>query len=316
MEIKNYKKGDEYLIIEMFELVFKQKMSLEQWQWRFAKNPAGNHQIKLMWDGNKLIGHYAVSPIKIMVNGELTLTAHSLTTMTHPEYGGRGIFKTLSLDLYNDLENKLGCKAIWGYPNNNSHFGFINSLGWSNIAVIHTMGISADKILKNVIPLNILSFDRFTDAHETYINSKLNNQFNVYIERSKDYLNWRYVEKPAVVYKKYEISNDGKKGIIVTKVYPSLTKDVFDLNIVECYLDDYTLLHNYIYFIMKDYQLQFSRITIWKSLFDKEHLQLEKNGFVPVVPQTYLGARIHSTMPTCFSNIQNWYIAMGDSDVF
>ena len=316
MELRDYKEGDEHLIIELFELVFKQKMSLNQWLWRFRQNPAGKHMIKLMWEGEQLIGHYAVSPVIMMVDGVETLTAHSLTTMTHPDFGGRGIFKALSLALYDDLENKLGCKAIWGYPNNNSHFGFIKSLGWSNIAVIHTLGMEASQLKINENKINSKVFENFSSDHSEFVQSKLAENFPVYIDRSQAYLNWRFVEKPAVAYKKFEFEHQGKKGVIVTKVYPSNQPNKFDLNIVECFMDDYSNLHNCIDFIIKEYALEFARITVWKNLFDKDHLEFEKNGFVPVAPQTYLGARIHSTMPASFENYKNWYTAMGDSDVF
>ena len=316
MELRDYKEGDEHLIIELFELVFKQKMSLNQWLWRFRQNPAGKHMIKLMWEGEQLIGHYAVSPVIMMVDGVETLTAHSLTTMTHPDFGGRGIFKALSLALYDDLENKLGCKAIWGYPNNNSHFGFIKSLGWSNIAVIHTLGMEASQLKINENKINSKVFENFSSDHSEFVQSKLAENFPVYIDRSQAYLNWRFVEKPAVAYKKFEFEHQGKKGVVVTKVYPSNQPNKFDLNIVECFMDDYSNLHNCIDFIIKEYALEFARITVWKNLFDKDHLEFEKNGFVPVAPQTYLGARIHSTMPASFENYKNWYTAMGDSDVF
>ena len=78
MEIRNYKGGDELKIVELFEKVFNQKLSLDQWNWRFAQNPVDNHLISLMWDTDKLVGHYAVSPILLDVNGENCLTVHSL----------------------------------------------------------------------------------------------------------------------------------------------------------------------------------------------------------------------------------------------
>lgn len=316
MELKNYKEGDEHRIIELFELVFKQKMTLEQWYWRFRQNPAGKHMIKLMWEGDLLVGHYAVSPVIMNVEDEDILTAHSLTTMTHPDYGGKGIFKTLSLALYEELENSIGCKAVWGYPNNNSHFGFIKSLGWSNISVIHTLGIDSSKIQVSDYPFEIKELDMFTSQHSEYLNLKVRSQFSVFVKRSVEYLNWRFVEKPAVSYKKYEIRHLEEIGIIVTKVYPSKKSGLFDLNIVECHLDNYSYLHNIIKYITEDYNLEFDRVTIWKNLFDKDHLQLEKVGFVPVTPQTYLGARIHENMPKSFNDYKNWSISMGDSDVF
>ncbi len=317
MELRNYSLGDEHQIIALFEMVFKQKMSIEQWYWRFRDNPAGKYLIKLMWDDGILIGHYAVSPIIMNINGEEVLTAHSLTTMTHPEYGGRGIFKTLSLELYKELEETKECKAIWGFPNNNSHSGFIKSLGWSNLAVIHTLGIKASNIIVQENKCNLVSLNSFHQSHVDFFNKKENQKSLVFVNKSLDYLNWRFVSKPAVAYKKYEIKKDDLLiGIIITKIYPSSIPNYFDLNIVECVLDDYNCFHNCIDSIVKDYKLSFERITIWKNLFDSNHLLMEKNGFIPVLPQTYFGARIHSTMPKEFSDYKNWNISMGDSDVY
>lgn len=313
MEIRNYIPGDEYKIVELFKLVFNQEMSLNQWKWRFEMNPAGKHMIKLMWEDDLLVGHYAVSPIIMSVNGKDELTAHSLTTMTHPEYNGKGIFKTLSLNLYDELENKHGCKSVWGFPNNNSHGAFINTLGWEDISVVHTLGISADKIKSNSIDL--IDFEEFEQHHADYILQKLD-AFPIKVKRDVSYLNWRYKLKPAVVYKKFFLDIEGQKALFVTKIYPSSKTQKYDLNIVECFMDDYSMIHSCIYKIMQVYNLDFDRITLWKNLFDKDHSKLERQGFVPMLPQTYLGARIHNSMPSNFSNYKDWFITMGDSDVF
>lgn len=316
MDLKNYVPGDETKILDMFKVVFKQDLTMDQWLWRFRHNPAGKHLIKLMWDGDKLVGHYAVSPIYMKVDGEEVLTAHSLTTMTHPEYGGRGIFKQLSNSLYDELENEMNCKAIWGYPNNNSHYGFVKSLKWSNIAVLHTLGIAAENIKSTGISLKVTPISKFNNAHAKFIDSKLASNFKAYVRRDVDYLNWRYVEKPVTEYKRYEVDGEFGKGIIVAKIYPAGSEDQFDLNIVECFLDSYDNLHDILDYIMKDFNVSFSRITTWKNLFDTDHLWLERNRFASVLPQTYLAARIHETMPNSFSDYRSWYTAMGDSDVF
>ncbi len=316
MDLRGYQQGDEFKIIELFELVFKQKMTLEQWNWRFKNNPAGKYMIKLMWEDKKLVGHYAVSPLLIDIDGEDTLTAHSLATMTHPEYGGRGIFKKLSLALYDELENQLGCKAIWGFPNNNSHYGFVKSLGWKDIGIIHTLGCPASSFEKSNSSNKVEKFKEFDQSHVEFIQSKTS-EFKIKVKRSMDYLNWRYTQKPSVTYKNFFIENDGHQALFVTKIYPSSQKpSLFDLNIVEGFVDDYDLLPDYIHQILLSYDVKFDRVTTWKNLFDKDHLKLEKIGFVPVLPQTYLGARPHFALDPKFMDLRNWYISMGDSDVF
>jgi len=93
MEVKKYQPGDETKIIQLFNLCFNQEMSLEVWNWRFLNNPFTKEIfVHLMWEGEDLVGHYAVSPVNMLVNGEELKTALSMTTMTHPDYGGEGNF--------------------------------------------------------------------------------------------------------------------------------------------------------------------------------------------------------------------------------
>ncbi len=316
MVIKDYFKGDEEKIIELFELVFNRKMTIEQWRWRFENNPAGKYMIKLMWVGEKLVGHVAVSPIYVKINGEQVLTSHCLATMTHPEYSGKGIFKKLSLALFHKQENELNSKAIWAFPNNNSHYVFVKSLGWKDIAVVHTLGIKPEKVVSLDTAVEILEFQEFNDSHVSFIEDITKNA-KVKVDRNLDYLDWRYCQKPSVSYKKFEIKKDGKiVGLIISKVYKSVVEGKFELNLVEVFFVDYNALPESIIEISKLYDLNFERITLWKNLSDPNHIQLEKIGFKLTLPQTYFGSRTVDAFQTVFNDPRNWLIAMGDSDVF
>ena len=233
MEIRDYKPGDENQILSLFELVFGKPMQPAYWKWRFNDNPAGKHMIKLMWENNQLIGHYAVSPVSFSLEGKRELSTLSMTTMTHPEFGGLGIFGLLANALYNQLENELNVKAIWGFPNNNSHYGFIKNLKWLNLGQQSHLIIKANRI-KAESSLQINTFQKFEDEHANLI-SKACDQFQVKVLRDKDYLNWRYVQSPTSVYEKFEYRmHDELQGFLVVKKYPSsLNPGVYDLYLTE-----------------------------------------------------------------------------------
>ena len=313
MVVKSYKKGDEFKILELFELVFKQKLSIENWKWRFRDNPAGKHFIKLMWDNDLLVGHYAVSPTIMQVDGQDVLTALSLTTMTHPDYTGKRIFKTLSKSLYDELEQNHACKAIWGFPNNNSHYGFVKHLGWSNLALMHTLGLNAKKIKPKGLKFQAQEIQHFDEAHSKFINDKIN--ASVYVKRDETYLNWRFIDKPNTNYYCYEFNSEFDKAILIFKFYP-IGNDIYDLNIVDSYMDNHENIQDYIAYIIDKTTKKVNRISLWKNLFDKNHLTLEKIGFTPVLPQTYITSRIQQSMPKSFLNFKNWHVSMSDSDVF
>lgn len=315
MEIIDYKEGDEDQIIELFDIVFNIKLPKERWLWRFRYNPAGKHLVRLMWDGNQLAGHFAACPIIMKVDGKDVKTVHSHSLMTHPDYRGRGIFRDLSYSFYDRLENELKYKSIWGFPNNNSHYGFVKRMGWSNLAVLHTMGIDAKNIKPKNLEFSYKKIDRFDSSHEKFIDHKISSRAKVYIKKDVSYLNWRFVEKPLTEYLRYSFQTETGSGIVIAKIYETAEK-TFDLNIIDCFLDNYEDIHDFIDFIIKNIQQPINRVTLWKNIFDPDHLDLEKTGFVPVLPQTYLSARIHPSMPDIFSDYKNWYMSMGDSDVF
>jgi len=316
VRVADYNIGDESKIIELFETVFKQKLSLERWFWRFRDNPAGKYFIKLMWDKDKLVGHYAVSPLIMKVDGVDCFTALSLTTMTHPHYQGKGIFGALSLDLYKDLEQSHNCKAIWGFPNNNSHYAFIKKLDWQNLAVMHTLGLSLQYLKPKGVSFKCKVINKFDLSHEECIDKKLSAFAKVYTKPSNEYLNWRFINKPDNNYKCYKFESESGTAILITKPYYNKQTSNSILNLIYCHMDNCEEIHDYIKYIKEDLNTDFESVTLWKSLWDPDHLSLEKQRFVPQLPQTYLASRIHHSMPDAFSDFRNWSLAMSDSDVF
>ena len=91
LTIQPYAPGDEDAILDLFAATFGQVLDMASWRWRYQDNPYGGTLIELMWDGDTLAGQYAVSPINMSIGGQIVPCALSLDTMTHPEYGRRGI---------------------------------------------------------------------------------------------------------------------------------------------------------------------------------------------------------------------------------
>src|SRR3972149_7211686 len=120
---RNYQEGDEYQIVALFDEVFGNNPGLHLWRWRFLKNPFGKGIIKLLFDGDRLIGHYSIIPLNIEVQCEPIRVGFSLDTMTHPSYAKRGIFTFLAQETYNECQ-LLGLRLVYGFPNANSYHGF------------------------------------------------------------------------------------------------------------------------------------------------------------------------------------------------
>lgn len=315
MEIRDFKIGDEKAILELFELIFKKPMSEKYWFWRFQDNPAGKHLIKLMWNEGQLVGHYAVSPVFMNVNSKKVLTALSMSTMTHPDFGGRGIFKELSLSLYDLLENKLDVKSIWGFPNTNSHYGFIKNLKWEDIAIISTLTLNVNKWNPSQSD-TIKIVENFQPHHVALLKYIIGNE-KISVDRNLDYLQWRYTNNPSNKYTIFEYENEGKTQFLVTKIYPSQTKEnMQDIFIMEYGVSDHNLLPAFIQHIKSHYNDTIENFAIWCNLHDPKHIQLEKLGFILQGKQTFLSARSINVENDDIKDYKNWYISFGDSDVY
>lgn len=313
-----YQPGDEESIVDLFQKVFKRPYSKEQWKWRFANNPAGNHKIALMWDKDTLAGHYAVSPVDMLVDGQPIKTALSLTTMTHPDYGGRGVFKQLASYLYDQLENKGGFELIWGFPNNNSHYGFIKHLGWQDISILPTLSAPVYPFIA-APEVPITKRTQFDTKMSRLLQLKASQNL-VFVDRSVEYLNWRIVDKPATQYDIWTIGEEeNPEAVVITKSYKVGSHEI-DLNIVDWSCLDIAVLPGMLGSIIRQIHvkdIQVRRVTLWQNVYQSAvHGKLERMGFAPAAPITYLAGRVKETIALTVLDIKNWHLSFMDSDVY
>lgn len=315
MEIRSYQHNDEKQILELFKLVFKKDLSAKYWNWRFLENPAYEKpMIYLMWDGSVLAGHYAVSPVKMKFESEVKMTALSMTTMTHPEYGGRGIFSDLASGLYKDISENSGVSMVWGFPNNNSHYGFVKNLKWSDKEVIPSLTINPS-LLKRKSSFQFNKIESFTVQHENSANQLIADLgFNCHVLKSQEYLNWRFVSNPMADYTTLEIEVASNRYFITTKIFKTAVD--FQVDVVEFALPfDMEMIQSALIEVISYYEAVngvIAKINLWIPLQDKRRILLEKLGFIMDAPLTYLGRRVFDNE---YTN-QSWYYSMSDSDVY
>jgi hypothetical protein len=340
--IRRYQPGDERQILELRAVTLDRLITEEQWSWQFNDNPVGSPIIWLAEVENKIIGQYAILPLHMMINGETRTGSLSLDTMTHPDYQHQGIFTTLAKTTFKDVSTKI--HLTYGIPNDLSYSGFIKKLQWFHICTIPQMVkiLQWDKVLREyripsfigkclgyifkvknnrvVFPYNpsikikqIMSFD--DRINEFWL--KASGLKGVMVVRDKEYLNWRYANKPDHNYKVFIAENEKDilgyivitlkrnnlvRGFIVdllalpnsTHIAQILITKIIEYfqgsgaDIVECWM-----LENAPYYaILK--KLGFIKRNIWNPLCARINTQVLSNQFV--------------------SNPNNWYFVMGDQD--
>jgi len=300
-------------VLELFRVVYRTDLSAAAYRWRFLDNPFGAPLVTLLWDGATLVGHYAASPMRAWVGGEIA-AAQSMTTMTHPSYRNRGVFTALAEDLYARMEQQ-GIELIWGFPNTQSHYGFVNKLGWRDIALVFTMtrlvtgadraGAGAIEELAGVPGGVTALFERSQDGCA------------LAAMRDERYLRWRYVENPLAKYVFLTLPGGASDVLVVAKEYVP-APNTRALEIVD-YLHARAperfgaLLHDVLGWA---YDHGYAMVRTWMSLADPAFGQLEKLGFVPKEPLAYFGGRTFGgfAMPESAWSAAGFSLRMGDSD--
>jgi len=99
--------------------VFKKKFSTNYLKWLYVQNPQGKAISCNIHHKNKIVGHYAVIPTKIIINQKKYKSALSLNTAVDDNFKGKGFFKIMADKTYKQA-NRKGISLIYGVSNNQS----------------------------------------------------------------------------------------------------------------------------------------------------------------------------------------------------
>lgn len=122
-------------LVELQNIVYpkrKRKFSVEGFKFWYNDNPCGHVISVNAFDGEKMVAHYACIPVEMIISGRIVKGIHSMATVTHPDYRGKGLFKTLAHKTY-EIAEKEGFEFVSGVANANSFMGFIKYLGFYKI---------------------------------------------------------------------------------------------------------------------------------------------------------------------------------------
>ena len=126
-----YEEGDELGIIELMKPYWRHLNSdkaREFWKWEYKSNPNGRSLIMLAEHEGKIIGHYAMLPMKIRCGRTIVNGGKAEGSVVHPEYRGNiaprffkkekdvRLFEILIHNLFETAE-KENVGLIFGFPN-------------------------------------------------------------------------------------------------------------------------------------------------------------------------------------------------------
>ncbi|MFH0847383.1 MAG: GNAT family N-acetyltransferase [Chloroflexota bacterium] len=316
-----YQPGDETQILSLFKLVFHREMGYEFWKWRYRDNPSGLAVSMVAFDGEKLVGHFAVLPMEVQFEGKLFRAIFPVTAMTHPDYAGRGIFTRLITTIYDSCRRN-GFLLAYGFFNRNTFYVNVNRAGYREGDVIR-MDILEKKLGDTLPPASLgkeIREIKIFDAQVDRLWGRMKGDFRAVVPRTSRFLNWRFSQYEEINYPKFIFEADGEMlGYIVLKIYregETVKGHIIDLLAVRDEKVVRSLIHkSYEYFRGKGVP----DISCWMMKNSYFSRILESEGFKRTEGATNFGCQLLDKSQKELLPIEksaHWHLTMGDSDVF
>ena len=120
--VRAYEQKDETGIRELFAHTFGKPLSRAHWQWKLHTLPSPVENEWVAESDGRIVGHYAVTPLRFRVAGREMLVPHGCDAMTHADYRRQGILTALG-ERANTVWREAGAPFQIGF-----HYG-----GWGSV---------------------------------------------------------------------------------------------------------------------------------------------------------------------------------------
>lgn len=235
-EIRQYERGDERLLVELFEKVYGRSLAQEVWRWKLK---ASANQIENVWlavdrDG-RAIFQIAGIPRRFRLDGTEHSLMLSVDTMTDPRYQRRGLLTRVGQQAYDSWADT-GVGLVLGLPN--ERWGTrTDALGWRSLFPLRWryLPLRPEPILARrlgipwpgkVSPLgSVLRGWRRRNRSEPAVTTQrireagselddlwlgLQAEARINLVRDRRWVQWRYLDHPELDYRVLLAKTDGR----------------------------------------------------------------------------------------------------------
>lgn len=126
-------------LVELQNTVYKERglvFTIDDFTQWYLNNPVGKVISFNAFDGDVMTAHYACIPTLMQIGDRTVRGIKSMATVTHPNYRGRGLFKTLAKKTY-EAAKKEGYEFVVGVANANSFPGFMKYFPFTFVAQLN-----------------------------------------------------------------------------------------------------------------------------------------------------------------------------------
>lgn len=218
-EIRPYEDGDEDLILETFNLVFRendanfQPRTFEEWEWAHTKNPGGVRLWLAIWAG-QVVAQYGSQPSRTWIDGEERVFAQIIDSMVHPEHRRGlkrpGLFVQVAHEMLSATCGPDRDLVTYGWPNPQAWRIGKAFLGYEMVRMQCFLSRRIDEGPRE-LPDEVEELHSF-DHQARWLYDRCSGPWGASIIRDETFLNWRFFEHPRFEYQALGVRDD--EGIL------------------------------------------------------------------------------------------------------
>jgi len=310
-----YRDGDEAGILDLYREVFRLNLTSEYWRWAFTASPDGPSVIALIEMDGKVVGHYAVTPRKYWVQGELRTAGYDGATMLAPIARNVTTFVQMA-KVAQQMCQDAGIAWLYGFPNAQALAPRLRLLDWKRCPdAIEWVCALPQPALEHA---DVQVWRKVPDEFNFDGTAPVTDERPVRSARSTAWLRWRFFDQPGAEYVMHALVDGAQiTGYAITKRYNrdgTLYGHIVDWQLTERAAD---LGSELLASICRQLgQWAVDRISCWAS--GQPHLAslLAAAGLAPTGRRSPLCYDESSSAHAAALAEGEWRYAMADCDVF
>ncbi len=220
LKLRRYERTDGEQIIALINLVQSHvPFTRERWAWEYPNCVGGRARVWVAECEGKIIGHAGRLRFDCFIDGEQEGIFLWVDAMVHPDFRRRNLHAEISDCMLREFKN-CGIPLSIVFPNERS-IRQLEKDNWTNVARTPHLAVDADGYDSRPLPAGyeVRHLDRFGPESEGLLAS-LRSTFRFALMRCPTYLNWRYVDKPDDTYLPFIVVQDKRVcGYMVYKLF-------------------------------------------------------------------------------------------------
>ncbi|MFZ5907801.1 MAG: GNAT family N-acetyltransferase [Nitrospirota bacterium] len=353
--VRVYRDGDEHAINDLFNTIFREKRSLEEWQWKFRGVPMGKvNLITVAESGGRILGQYANLPCLYKYQDKISLVGFPVDNFVSPEFRGgmKGIQKEM-FEYQHEVTRINKVSFGFGFPNREAYIVGKRILKYRDIGKIRVLfkrlnWALAVKAKMPWLPSPVLGLVRFfssmafrlairlkgqdnlkgvtlreTDPRDEDFDllwEKVKGQAGIIGVRDRKYVRWRFT-RPGHHYTLSVAEKEGEMaGYLVTGIKEQdgmRIGYIVDLLSLNSGVTSALISEALCGFTAKGVDF----VLVWMCSHSDAFTVLTRFGFserdeFPPVNLVYFIFDPGEADEAYVSDLKNWYLTMADSDAF